>query len=229
MFDRRATIILLRLQLFAVFIFLSAAATAQKKSELRNLFTQAESHFLYGEYEMANPIYLTLGAFEPDNYNVLYKIGECYLNIPDEKGKAIEFLEKAVKNSDLEANPDQFKEKRAPIDAYFSLARAYMINNDLEKALSTLQVFQKMLAETKQKGGLENTEFIDQQIVACKNARNSCCIQQDQDARRILPWLSQRGSCSQLRRKYNSLHGEARYFKCNILFKEGKRKVAESC
>ena len=170
MFDRRATIILLRLQLFAVFIFLSAAATAQKKSELRNLFTQAESHFLYGEYEMANPIYLTLGAFEPDNYNVLYKIGECYLNIPDEKGKAIEFLEKAVKNSDLEANPDQFKEKRAPIDAYFSLARAYMINNDLEKALSTLQVFQKMLAETKQKGGLENTEFIDQQIVACKNA-----------------------------------------------------------
>ena len=26
------------------------------------------------------------------------------------------------------------KEKRAPLDAYFSLAKAYMINNDLEKA-----------------------------------------------------------------------------------------------
>ena len=62
------------------------------------------------------------------------------------------------------------KEKRAPLDAYFSLAKAYLTSNDLEKAMNTLQTFQKLAAETKQKGGMKNLEFVDQQIMACKNA-----------------------------------------------------------
>jgi hypothetical protein len=45
-----------------------------------------------------------------------------------------------------------------------------MINNDLEKALNTLQTFSKLASETKAKGGMKNLEYIDQQILACKNA-----------------------------------------------------------
>jgi tetratricopeptide (TPR) repeat protein len=169
MFDIRAKIFLLRLQLLTLIIF-SATASAQTSQEAKNMFTQAQSYYLFGEYELANPIYLTLAAFQPDNFNIIYKIGDCYLNITDEKAKAIEFLEKAVKNSSYDANPDQVKEKRAPLDSYFSLARAYMINNELEKALTTLQTFQKLAGETKQKGGMKNIEYIDQLILACKNA-----------------------------------------------------------
>ncbi len=66
--------------------------------------------------------------------------------------------------------PDPFKEKRAPLDAYFSLGKAYMINNDLEKGLSTLETFRKLAKETEDKGGMKNLEFIDQQIKACKDA-----------------------------------------------------------
>ncbi len=35
------------------------------------------------------------------------------------------------------------KEKRAPLDAWFFLAKAYMINNELEKALGTFEYLQK--------------------------------------------------------------------------------------
>lgn len=170
MFDRRAILYQAGLQLFLIFFLTAASALAQSSSEKRDLFAQAQSHYLYGEYELANPLYLTLSSFEPDNCNILFKIGDCYLNIRDEKSKAIEFLEKAVKNASYDANPDQVREKRAPLDAYFSLARAYMINNDLEKALSTLQLFQKLAGENQKKGGFENIEFIDQQIMACKYA-----------------------------------------------------------
>ena len=59
---------------------------------------------------------------------------------------------------------------RAPLDAYFFLAKAYMINNELEKGLNTLQTFNKLAREIKTKGGMKNLEYIDQQIQACNNA-----------------------------------------------------------
>lgn len=134
------------------------------------MFAQAEAYYLYGEYELANPLYLTIATFDPENFNIVYKIGDCYLNIPSEKSKSIEFLEKAVKTSSYDASSDQLKEKRAPLDAYFSLAKAYMINNEIEKALSTLHTFEKLVSDKKGKGGMKNAEFINQEIQACNNA-----------------------------------------------------------
>ena len=106
----------------------------------------------------------------PDNQNIKYKIGVCYLNIPGEKEKAVPFLEEAVKNASYDAKESSFKEKRAPLDAYFYLAKAYMINNDLEKGINTFETFNRLAGETSTKGGMENVEFIAQQIQACKNA-----------------------------------------------------------
>jgi tetratricopeptide (TPR) repeat protein len=169
MFDVRAKIFFFPLQLLTL-IIISGVASSQSSKEAKDLFAQAESHYLYGEYELANPLYLTIASFVPDNFNIIYKIGNCYLNIPDEKNKSIEFLEKAVKSASSEAKPTLLKEKRAPLDAYFSLARAYMINNEIEKAINTFKVFQKMISEAKDKAGFENTDFIDQQLLACKNA-----------------------------------------------------------
>jgi hypothetical protein len=169
MFDISTKIFKTKFQLLTLIIF-SVAASAQTPGEIKKMFAQAESYFLYEEYELANPLYLTIAAYIPDNYNLLYKIGNCYLNIPDEKSKAIEFLEKAAKNSSYEAESESLKEKRAPLDSYFSLAKAYMINNELEKAQSTLQTFKKLAEETRQKGGMKNLEFIGLQIQSCNNA-----------------------------------------------------------
>ena len=47
--------------------------------------------------------------------------------------------------------PNHYKEKRAPLDAYFSLGKAYMINNDFDKGLSTLETFKKLARRPQQR------------------------------------------------------------------------------
>jgi len=167
MVNFRVKIFRLHLQLLTLFI-ISAAASAQSPGEMKSIFKQAESYYLYEEYELANQLYILLDT--PDNMNIKYKIGVCYINIQGEKEKSIPYLEAAVKTASYDSKTQSFKELRAPLDAYFYLARAYMINNELEKGLSTLQTFSMLARETKTKGGMKNLEYIDQQIEACKNA-----------------------------------------------------------
>lgn len=164
----------LRVKIISIFVQLLTlviipyAASAQFSAENKNIFKQAETYYLYEEYELANKLYLLLET--PDNLNIKYKIGNCYLNIPSEKEKSILYLEAAIKTASYDSKTSSLKEKRAPLDAYFSLAKAYMINNEFEKALNTLQTFKKLAQETKTKGGMKNSEYIDQQIQSCKNA-----------------------------------------------------------
>ncbi len=155
-----------------ILILISDGVSAQTSKEVKNLFAQAEAYYLYGQYDLANPLYLSIESFLPNSQNIKYKIGNCYLNIPDEKSKAIAFLEAASKNASYDAKPELLKENRAPLDVYFSLARAYMINNELDKAISTLELFRKLAGEAASKGGkMKNIEFVDQQLQACKIAQ----------------------------------------------------------
>ncbi len=143
-------------------------ASAQPSAKNKSIFMQAETYFLYGDFELANQLYLLLET--PDNMNIKYKIGACYLNIQGEKEKSIPYLEEAVRDASFDSKTSSFREKRAPLEAYFYLARAYMINNELEKGLNTLQSFKRLVKENQDKGGMNNPEFIDQQIQACRNA-----------------------------------------------------------
>ncbi len=157
-----------RFHLLLLLFLLSINVSAQSSTEMRNIFTQAESHYLFEEYELANQLYILLDR--PENFNIKYKIGTCYLNIAGEKEKAIPYLEEAIKDASYEAQPASFKELRAPLDAHFNLAKAYMINNELDKALATLKKFSQLAKATQEKGGMENLDYIDQQILACNNA-----------------------------------------------------------
>lgn len=167
MIESRARIFSLLLQLIFLSVF-PFSASSQSKTEMRKIFAQAESCNLFEEYELANPLYLILD--KPDNFNIQYKIGNCYLNIPGEKEKAIPYLESAVKHSTYEAKISSIKEKRAPLDAYFFLAKAYMINNSLDSAIATFETFKKIAKEVKDKGSMKNLEYVDQEIMACRDA-----------------------------------------------------------
>ena len=158
---------ILKFQLLAL-IFIPAIVSSQSAREVREIYKQAEAHYLYEEYDLANQLYILLD--DPENMNLKYKIGTCYLNIPDEKEKAIPYLEEAVKNAALDAKIQSLKEKRAPLDAWFYLARAYMINNDFDKSLATFRKFKTLAQETRSGRGMENLDFVDQQIQACENA-----------------------------------------------------------
>ncbi len=155
--------------LFAIFVWLSISVSlAQNKLEMKDFFIAAESHYLYGEYEKANEIYMVLNQMMPENANIQYKIGNCYLQIPHEKTKAIPFLQSASANAEYGAKETRFKEKRAPLDVYFSLGNAFRINSDLDKAISTYAKFKELLSGENR---MVNSDFVDQGIMACKNAK----------------------------------------------------------
>jgi hypothetical protein len=151
-------------------LILNLDLNGQAASEIKEIFTQAESYYIYEEYELANQLYLLIES--PDNMNIKHKIGTCYLNIPGEKEKSFPYLEEAVKSASFDSKTESFKEMRAPLDVYFSLAKAYMINNEFEKALDVLQNFSRIVKQTGSASEVVNLEFIDQQILACKNAIN---------------------------------------------------------
>ena len=50
--------------------------------DLKEVFLEAESYFLFEEYGDALSLYLKIHRAEPDNDNVNYKIGVCLLNDP---------------------------------------------------------------------------------------------------------------------------------------------------
>jgi hypothetical protein len=79
-----SSIIVLNVVLFTLFTPLFS----QTQSELKNMFLEAESYFLFEEYKDALPLYQKILLAEPENFNVTYKIGICYLNDPYQKEKS---------------------------------------------------------------------------------------------------------------------------------------------
>ncbi len=153
--------------IWTIIMLLFSLSVSAQNDDVRDIFLEAESHYLFGEYELANPLYLILDDYMADNANIKFKVGNCYLHIPDEKTKAIPYLEEAVKNASYDANPVSFRETRAPLEAFFALASAYRINYEFEKAIETYARLKELMTDREI---LENADFIDQQMRACRTA-----------------------------------------------------------
>jgi tetratricopeptide (TPR) repeat protein len=139
---------------------------SQSKGDLRDNFYDAESWILFESYQDALPLYQQLLKSYPDNANFKYRIGQCYINIPGEKVKAISYLEDAVKNIDPKYKEGKFNETGAPYDALYYLANAYRINNQLDKAIGAYELF-----KTNLNSEVYDTTVVKFQIQSCKNAQ----------------------------------------------------------
>lgn len=151
-----------------LFVFLGTInfeLLSQSKVENKNNFYEAESWVLFEDYSEALSLYLNLLKIYPNNYNFKYRIGQCYINIPGEKAKAISYLEDAVKNINPKYKEGKFKETKAPYDSYYYLANAYRITNQLDKALTTYELFKKVSDPT-----IYDTTIVNLQIESCRNA-----------------------------------------------------------
>jgi hypothetical protein len=129
-------------------------------------FYWAETFILYEEYKEALPLYQGLLKIDPKNTNYRYRIGQCLINIEGRKQESVTYLEAAIKDIDPKYKEGKFKETGAPYDAYYYLANAYRINNQLDKALSTYEKFKRNLDPK-----VYDTAVVNQQIESCKNAR----------------------------------------------------------
>jgi len=135
--------------------------------ELKKTFLEAESYFLFEEYNEALPLYLRIQRADPENDNINYKIGVCFLNDPFQNDKSIRYLEKASANINPKYKDNNFKEITAPVETFFYLGKAYLVNNNIDKALENFKYFREILDED-----IYDTELIEEQIRICERARN---------------------------------------------------------
>ena len=146
--------------------FINSDLFSQSKDELRNNFYDAESWILFEAYQDALPLYQVLLRNYPNNSNFKYRIGQCYINIPGEKTKAVSYLEDAIKNINPKYREGKFNETGAPYDALYYLANAYRITNQIDKALRAYELFRKNLNPE-----VYDTTIVNLQIQSCRNAK----------------------------------------------------------
>ena len=139
--------------------------TGQSRGDLREMFVSAEGDLLFEDYAEALPKYLSLLQTYPENYNLYFRIGQCYLNTPGEKEKAIPFLETAAQNINPDYRRGKLRETGAPPDVLYFLANAYRISNDFDRAVETYELF---LGDVDTE--MYDTSLVRFQIETCHNA-----------------------------------------------------------
>ena len=152
-----------------LFLILSATFTlnAQTKKEIEELYKDANSYYYFEDYEEALALFLRVYSKNPDNYNLCFKIGVCYLNIPGYKQQAIPYLEKAATQIKRHYNEQTIFETKAPYDALFYLGNAYFTNNQLDKAQRAYNKFGELIKDEKN----WNLAYYNHQLNTLKSSR----------------------------------------------------------
>ncbi len=142
-------------------------AKGQDIKAMQEQFIEAEGFFVTGYYDDALAIYLNLYKDLPDNSNLAYRIGVCYLNLSGKKNIAPEYLEKAVLRMSSRQREGTILQTNAPYDALFQLGNAYRVNYQFDRAKSAYTQYRETLLPDDR----ENINFIDHLISVCDNAK----------------------------------------------------------
>ncbi len=157
---------------FLLLVLFSLSAnhlTAQKPSpDEREYIKQvnvADGYFIYDEdYPRAAEIYERLFEQKPDNHNLAYKLGVCYLNIRGSEIKSLNLLRFASENYVRDVDYNTIGEP-APFDVLYYLAFSCQINLELEEAINNYRKYQNLLRVRE----ASEIEYINNQIEACQN------------------------------------------------------------
>ncbi len=145
---------------------------SQEYYEREEMFLDADSWFFFEDYKEALSLFLRVLEADSLNYNVMYKIGYCYLHIPGQKAKAIPYLENAIEKTTINYRRNTYSEKLAPVDAIFYLGNAYLVNNMIDEAIDAYSGFQNMITRSQKLADKDiyDTDYLAKQFDACRNA-----------------------------------------------------------
>ncbi|MBL4755266.1 MAG: PD40 domain-containing protein, partial [Flavobacteriales bacterium] len=117
----------------------------EEPKSFRELFTEGSFHMQYESFNLAVPVYLEAEKLEPTNSNIQYRIGYSYNRFSDDKSIAIPYLRKAITQTTRNYDDIAFTEKKAPLAAYFELAKAYHLSDQLDSAISNYTRYAAMI------------------------------------------------------------------------------------
>ncbi|NUM49536.1 MAG: PD40 domain-containing protein [Flavobacteriales bacterium] len=131
--------------LFTSLLFLELSLFSQDK--FRERFYEANTMMEERYYEAALPIWLNLLEQQPDNNNLNYKVGVCYINTGNQKRKALQYLEKAIQNTTSNYDIFSHTEKKAPVETHYYYARALHLNMEFDKAIEHYKNFKTYITK----------------------------------------------------------------------------------
>ncbi len=159
MYKTAALIILAFLQIFHL--------QAQDKKIFKQYFLEGEYYFFTEDYQEALLCYTKLLELDPDNHNVQYLLGTCYLNIAGQRTKALPYLRSALEGMTFNYKEGSYRERNAPYETLFGMGRALHINNEFDKAIRYYVEYRNVMGD----GSYADYEYLSQQIEACERAR----------------------------------------------------------
>lgn len=156
-----------RTSLLLLILIFAYSLPAQDNRSLQDIFLEAEYFFLNEAYADALPMYQQIYEKMPENANVAYQIGVCYLNISGKKKLAISYLEAATRNVSAKHKEGTINQLSAQYDAWYDLGRAYQINYQFDKAKTAYEKYLGTLLPDDD----ENIGLLKQHIQSCETAK----------------------------------------------------------
>jgi tetratricopeptide (TPR) repeat protein len=139
-------------------LFINTCFGQSKKN--REDFLYGEYYLAQGQYDQALSFYMEAYQDMKDNSNINYRIGQCYMKIIGQQLKAIDYLEVAVKEIDLNYVDGRFKNTGAPKEAWLLLGDAFKLDNKLLEASYAYHQYRSYLSSSDKK----EMELINEKI-----------------------------------------------------------------
>lgn len=153
----------------------SVPAFSQDSRTIKRLFRDAEYYYLLEEYEEAIKYYQELVDVDPENSNAHYLLGHSYIEAGKELELAIPHLRIAVKDVTEDYREGSYKERKAPLLAWFMLGRAYHINEQFDRAIEAYQSYREKIDYMQ----FAEIEYVKRQIKSCELAKSMISNPQD--------------------------------------------------
>ncbi|MFN5181988.1 MAG: hypothetical protein ACK5D5_03075 [Bacteroidota bacterium] len=148
-----------KLILISTFALALSLLHSQDKNSYRWFMSEGKLLYLEETYVQALKQFLNAYQIDSTGSNLNYMIGCCYLKHPTSKHLAINYLERSIKDIDLNYNDEDPMEKSAPTMAYFYLAQAYHLCYKFEDALKMYEKYTSFINPKKYKEEIDLVNF----------------------------------------------------------------------
>lgn len=138
-----AVFIVMKRTFLFLFIVLTVSYRSQTKPTYKDYFKEGSFLLLEENYEQALSNFKMAYEIDSSNANINYNVGFCYLSVRKQRGKAEQYLEKAIKDMSKNYREDDPNEKSAPPLARYYYAKALQLNYKFDEALTQLNLFEK--------------------------------------------------------------------------------------
>ncbi len=146
--------------LLCIFCLVTLNIAYSQEDQNRNRYNSAEDYLFRENFRAAIPLYSGLLTTDPENIELNFKLGFCYLNTIHKKARSMKYFRKAIENLHKTKTRNQML-----LDAYYNLGKAYRINYEFQKAIATLNELKTILPDDQK----EFLKKINREITMCEN------------------------------------------------------------